>query len=203
VPDGLGLELVRAPLGATLDLDVRLESVMEGVLASGTVVVPIEGECGRCLEELRDEFVVDFQELYAYPDSETDDTTTEDEVSRLRGDLLDLEPVLRDAVVLALPVNPLCRDDCPGLCQDCGVKWDDLPADHTHDQDDPRWAALRTLYDASPDDPAGGNTSSGESPAARRTSPDPDPAAHDTSPAPDPAAHSTSAGEGPTTPEQE
>ncbi len=63
----------------------------------------------------------------------------------MQGDLIDLEPAVRDAVVLALPTNPLCRDDCPGLCSECGVHWDDLPEDHTHEQTDPRWAALHNL----------------------------------------------------------
>jgi uncharacterized protein len=145
VPEGLELDLVRVPVGATLDLDLRLESVLEGVLVSTTVTAPVEGECGRCLEPFQNSVEVDIQELYAYPHSETDVTTDEDEVSRLQGDLLDLEPALRDAVVLALPANPLCRDDCPGLCPDCGVRWDDLPPEHSHDAADPRWAALQTL----------------------------------------------------------
>jgi uncharacterized protein len=66
-------------------------------------------------------------------------------VGRLRGDLIDLAPSVRDAMVLALPNNPLCRADCPGLCPECGVHRDDLPADHNHDQTDPRWAALNKL----------------------------------------------------------
>nr|WP_205752154.1 YceD family protein [Cryptosporangium phraense] len=147
MPEDLALDLVRVPAGTTLDLEVMLESVLEGVLVSTTAEVPIEGECGRCLEPFQDFVDVEIQELYAYPDSETDDTTDEDEVSRLQGDFLDLEPALRDAVVLALPTNPLCRDDCPGLCPDCGVHWDDLPPEHSHDVADPRWAALQALND--------------------------------------------------------
>jgi uncharacterized protein len=88
---------------------------------------------------------VTIQELYAYEHSTTDETTDEDEVSRLHGDLIDLEPVLRDAVVLALPTHPLCREDCPGLCPECGAHWDELPADHSHRQVDPRWAQLGRL----------------------------------------------------------
>jgi len=145
VPEGLALDLVRVPVGATLDFDIRLESVLEGVLVSTTVTAPVEGECGRCLEPFQDSVEVDIQELYAYPHSETDDTTDEDEVSRLQGDFLDLEPALRDAVVLALPTNPLCREDCPGLCPDCGVRWDDLPPEHSHDVVDARWAALQSM----------------------------------------------------------
>ena len=88
------------------------------------------------------------QELFAYPESTTDDTADEEEVRRLSGDLLDLEPVIRDAVVLGLPLSPLCRADCPGLCPTCGTRWDDLPADHSHDTLDPRWAALTERFGA-------------------------------------------------------
>ena len=63
----------------------------------------------------------------------------------MQGDLIDLEPAVRDAIVLTLPTNPLCRPDCPGLCPECGVHFDDLPADHSHEAADPRWAALRNL----------------------------------------------------------
>jgi uncharacterized protein len=144
-PADFGLELIGVPEGADLSLDLRLESVSEGVLVSGSVSGPIEGECGRCLRPVRDTLDVDVQELFAYENSTTDETTEEDEVGRLRGDLIDLAPSVRDAVVLALPNHPLCRPDCPGLCPECGVHLDDLPADHNHDQIDPRWAALNKL----------------------------------------------------------
>ncbi|MEV4478812.1 YceD family protein [Micromonospora coxensis] len=144
-PADLGVELIGVPEGADLDLDLRLESVSEGVLVSGTISGPVRGECGRCLREINDSVVVNVQELYAYEDSTTDETTDEDEVGRMQGDLIDLEPALRDAVVLTLPTNPLCREDCPGLCPECGVHWDDLPADHSHQQIDPRWAGLSQL----------------------------------------------------------
>jgi uncharacterized protein len=141
-PDGLAVDLARVPPGTTVELDLRMESVVEGVLVSGTITAPVSGECVRCLDPVDDELTVDVQELFAYPDSATDDTADADEVRRLAGDLLDLEPMLRDAVVLALPLSPLCRADCPGLCSRCGVRWDDLPADHSHETLDPRWAAL-------------------------------------------------------------
>jgi uncharacterized protein len=144
-PKDLGLELVGVPEGTQLDLDLRLESVSEGVLVSGSVTGPITGECGRCLRPVSDTLDVTIQELYAYENSTTDETTDEDEVSRMQGDLINLEPVLRDAVVLALPNHPLCREDCPGLCPECGAHWDELPADHSHQQVDPRWAQLGRL----------------------------------------------------------
>jgi uncharacterized protein len=144
-PADLGLELIGVPEGTELHLELRLESVSEGVLVSGTVTGPVQGECARCLRPIGYSLVVPIQELYAYENSTTDETTDEDEVGRMQGDLIDLEPALRDAVVLALPTNPLCRDDCPGLCPGCGVRWDELPADHDHRQIDPRWAGLSQL----------------------------------------------------------
>jgi uncharacterized protein len=144
-PDGLGLELIGVPPRSDLTLSLRLESVSEGVLVSGTVAGQVEGECGRCLRPISDTLNVEIQELYAYEHSTTDETTDEDEVGRLQGDLIDLEPALRDEVVLILPTNPLCREDCPGLCPECGVRWDELPDDHSHEQVDPRWAALSDM----------------------------------------------------------
>ena len=148
-PEQLGMDMIRVPVGADLDLDLRLESVMEGVLVSGLVAAPLSGECGRCLEPVASSIEVELQELYAYPESEASD----DEVSRLVGDLLDLEPALRDAVVLALPLTPLCEDDCPGLCVECGARLAEVDCGHSQAAIDPRWAALADLTDPSGDLP--------------------------------------------------
>ncbi len=145
-PADLGIEVLRVPQGSPVEFDLRLEAVMEGVLVTGTAQAELSGECARCLEDIRDETVADFQELFAYEESDTA-ADGDDETNRLEGDLLDLEPLLRDAVVLALPFRPLCRDDCPGLCAECGVRLADDP-DHQHDDAiDPRWASLRELAD--------------------------------------------------------
>ena len=142
-PAELGIEVLRVPEGSPVELDLRLEAVMEGVLVTGSAEAGLEGECARCLEPVDDTVEVDFQELFLYDDSEGDEL--EEDVSRLEGDLLDLEPVLRDAVVLALPFQPLCRDDCPGLCVTCGARLADDPG-HRHDEPvDPRWAGLQGL----------------------------------------------------------
>ncbi|MBV9592365.1 MAG: DUF177 domain-containing protein [Actinobacteria bacterium] len=141
-PAGFGLDVIRVPEGAPLALELRMESVTEGVLVTGTVTTSVVGECGRCLEPVSDEFTVDVMELFAYPDSSTDATTGQDEVERIEDDYIDLEPTVRDAVVLGLPVTPLCRPDCAGLCPECGQRLDDLPPGHEHGVIDPRWAAL-------------------------------------------------------------
>jgi uncharacterized protein len=140
-PEDLGIELIGVPAGSPVEVDLRLEAVMEGVLASGRAWVTLSGECARCLEPLEDDLEVTLQELYVYPESDAE----EDEASRLEGELLDLEPVLRDAVVLALPFRPVCTPDCPGLCLECGARLQDDPG-HAHEESiDPRWAALSTL----------------------------------------------------------
>jgi uncharacterized protein len=143
-PAELGIEILGVPEGSKIDIDLRLEAVMEGVLVTGTAQAELVGECARCLEAIEDTISVDIQELFVYddPDHAARGDELDDEVSRLEGDLIDLEPLLRDAVVLALPFQPLCRDDCPGLCIDCGARLADDP-DHRHEAPvDPRWAAL-------------------------------------------------------------
>jgi uncharacterized protein len=140
-PADLGTELLGVPKGSPVSVELRLEAVMEGVLASGRARASLAGECARCLEPFDDEIDVEFQELYVYPESEAED----DEAGRLDGELLDLEPAIRDAVVLALPFQPVCQPDCPGLCLECGARLLDDPG-HAHDEDiDPRWAALSAL----------------------------------------------------------
>ena len=158
-PADLGVEMVGVPRDADLELDIRLEAVMEGVLISGTVSASLEGECGRCLDPITSRFEGDFQELFVYPDTRSGEISRglgagEDE-RRLEGDLIDLEPVIRDAVVLNLPLSPLCQDDCPGLCSECGVRLADVEPDHHHEAADPRWAALQGMLDQRQEDQEG------------------------------------------------
>lgn len=138
----MGIDVIAVPAGEPIELDVRLESVTEGVYVSGTVRAPLAGECSRCLEEVTDEIEVEIAELFAYPDSVTDETTDADELPRVVDERIDVEQTARDAVVLALPLAPLCRPDCPGLCPECGERRAELGPDHGHETLDPRWAAL-------------------------------------------------------------
>jgi len=150
-PADLGIEVLSVPEGSPVELDLRLEAVMEGVLVTGTARAALEGECARCLEPISDEIEVRFQELFVYDDRDVD-PDEELEVSTLQDDLVDLEPLLREAVVLALPFQPLCQDDCPGLCPECGARLADDP-DHAHDAPvDPRWSALAALTEPDQED---------------------------------------------------
>jgi uncharacterized protein len=156
-PEGFRVELIGVPAGAPVQLHLRLEAVMEGVLVSGTVEAPLVGQCARCLEDIEDTLSLPVQELFAYEGSTTEATSDEDEVRLVEGERIDLEPMVRDAVVLALPLSPTCTEDCSGLCVDCGERLDDLPADHSHDVVDPRWAGLAGKLTPPPGTPGGSN----------------------------------------------
>ncbi len=137
-PEELGIAMIGVPPGSPVALDLMVEAVVEGVLVTGTAEVQLAGQCARCLEELSTSTEVDLQELYLYPDKEPDD----EEASRLEDELLDLEPLLRDAVVLDLPFTPLCRPECAGLCPTCGANLNHDP-EHSHaEATDSRWAGL-------------------------------------------------------------
>ena len=163
IPDkeNFGVPLISVPAGDFIEVDARLESVTEGVLLSADVYAVAKGECIRCLDPV--EIVIErkIQELYNYEptnergkkkkrDEDEIDLDLEDELM-MDGNIMDLETPIRDAVVLSLPINPLCDEDCLGLCPDCGGKWADLPEDHAHDVIDARWASLSSLSLEDPD----------------------------------------------------
>jgi uncharacterized protein len=146
-PVRIGLDLIAIDEGAPLDLDLRIESVSEGVLVSGTMSAPTTGECARCLTPITGTVEIDITELFAYPDSATDETTEADEIGRVVNDTVDLEQPIIDAVGLALPFVPLCGPDCVGLCPECGVPLATAEPGHQHEKRDPRWAKLAGMFD--------------------------------------------------------
>ncbi|WP_158863651.1 YceD family protein [Leifsonia sp. AG29] len=141
VPERLGEGLLSVPEGSTMDIDLRLESMHEGILATGEVVSAATGVCGRCLIDIEQPVQVDFQELFAYPSEEAFDYEVHD-------DHVDLEPLIRDAVVLSLPFQPVCRPDCPGLDPETGERLADHPDREPTQTIDSRWSAL-TAFQAS------------------------------------------------------
>jgi uncharacterized protein len=148
-PEDLGTEVIAIPAGQPIELDLRLESVLEGILVSGTVSGTATGACVRCLEPVTTPVTGHIQDLFVYADRaehahDVGADDDEDEVREIVGDLIDLEPALRDAVVPALPFQPVCREDCPGLCSECGAHLAQDPTHH-HEVIDPRWAALQGI----------------------------------------------------------
>lgn len=152
-PSRIGLDLEAIEPGAPLELDLRFESVAEGVLVTGSVSAPTAGQCARCLEPFADDVEIALTELFAYPDSATEATTETDEVGHVVDDTVDLEQSIVDQVGLQLPLAPLCRADCPGLCPDCGIPLATAEPGHQHDVIDPRWAKLEQLFPKSPGNP--------------------------------------------------
>lgn len=142
VPDEVGIPLLKIPVGHPIELDFKAESVDDGVLITGTVRSNAIGECGRCLEKVEMEIDQRFQELFLYSSRASDNPDEDDELFLLDGDVADLEIPIRDAVILSMPINPLCSPECEGLCSECGEKWRDLPDDHAHEVTDPRWTGL-------------------------------------------------------------
>ena len=154
-PTRIGVPLIAVPEGDVIEADIRLESVTEGVLLSAEIYAVAFGECIRCLDTV--EVVIDrkIQELYRYEptnekgrkkkrDDEDIDLDIDDEL-QMEGDLMNLEIPIIDAIILTLPVNPLCSEECLGLCPDCGEKWANLPEDHAHEIIDARWSGLENL----------------------------------------------------------
>jgi len=157
----VGVPLVAVPAGDLIEVDMRLESVAEGVLLSADIYAVAKGECIRCLDPVEITVERKIQELYRYeptnerggkrkkhsPRADISDEIDLDAVDELwlDGNEMNLEIPIRDAVVLDLPVNPLCSEDCLGLCPDCGEKWEKLPEGHAHEVIDARWAGLTGL----------------------------------------------------------
>ena len=150
-PIRIGLDLIAIEPGADLDLDLRFEAVSEGVLVSGTVYAPTRGECSRCLGSITGEVEIALAELFAYPDSITESTTESEDVGRVLDQTVDLAQPIVDAVGLALPFVPVCAENCPGLCPQCGVALATAEAGHQHEMIDPRWAKLAEMRTPDPD----------------------------------------------------
>ena len=155
-PFRVGVPLIGVPENDVIELDIRCESVTEGILVTADIYAVAVGECIRCLDPV--ELVIDrkIQELYRYEPTddkgkksrkkeEEDVDLDEEEVLFVLGEQVNLELPILDAIILSLPVNPLCDEDCLGLCPDCGEKWESLPEDHGHDVVDARWAGLTGL----------------------------------------------------------
>lgn len=147
-PADLGNALIGVEEGSDIDLDIRMESVVDGILVTGSVVVDVHGECSLCLDPIDYEMSANIQELFVFEKAPAGGPEDEvDEQYAVEDDSIDLEPALRDAVILQLPFQPVCRDTCQGLCADCGARLEDDPGHH-HEVLDPRWSALQGLLGA-------------------------------------------------------
>jgi uncharacterized protein len=141
---GLGVGSASTPTDAEAQVVLHLESQSDGVTVKGEVRAPWTGECRRCLEPTGGELSAEVTEVFSdHPDGA--------ELLAFDGDAIDLSETVRDAVVLALPLAPLCRSDCPGPEPDSfPVR---IEGEAGLERSDPRWAALDELrFDRDPDE---------------------------------------------------
>ena len=157
ITEAVGVDLLSVKPGEIIEVDLRLQSVDEGVLATARVIANATGECTRCLKLISWPIDENFTELYYYEvlanksggkrgnksSKEDDLDLDEDDLSFMVGDEIDLEPAMRDAIILNLAVNPLCSEDCPGLEEKQGQNWAYLPVVESQSAADQRWAALK------------------------------------------------------------
>ena len=136
--DNMGTELARVPPESPVRIEVLLESVVEGIQASGPLSGRIAYRCARCLKDFSDDFRFEVNELFA------PDPAEEGDQYPIAEGRIDLEPMVRDTVVLAMLFSPLCRRDCLGLCERCGGDRN-LGECSCRPATDPRWAALEGL----------------------------------------------------------
>ena len=163
-PERMGIDVIAVPADQVIHIAMKLESVTEGVLVSAHVSTIAAGECIRCLDPVEVAIMRYFQELYRYaPErahtkaqrkaAEVFNDMEDDDDLVMDGELINLEGPVRDAIVLGLPINPICAPECLGLCPGCGIKWNMLAPDHRHNLTDPRWAGLSDLLEEENPDP--------------------------------------------------
>ncbi len=120
---------------------VRLSRTAQGLYAYGRLTADTRGECVRCLTEFALPLQVEVNDLFVYPPSQP----TDPNLSIPETGILDLSPVLREYLLLDVPLQPLCRPDCQGLCPECGNNRNETACHHPAAEVDPRLSALRAL----------------------------------------------------------
>ena len=170
-PGQLGVALAQVIEGSPVELELTLESVVEGIWVSGTADVEVTAECSRCLDPITWSETVGIEQLYRYPATDARgaligrEEDEDDDTPEVVDESIDLEEPLRDAVVLALPLAPLCSPDCAGICPECGERLEHGP--HDHPVTDPRWSSLTALLgDSAPPRTGDRSADSIESPPA-------------------------------------
>ena len=143
-PERIGIDVIAIEPDVECTITGRIESVSTGVLATCRITSTAAGECVRCLDPITLPIDVQIQELYYYA-IPADWDEEDDEPALITEEKIDLLPPIRDGVILDLPLQPHCSEECLGLCPECGEKIAENPSGHDHRNIDPRWAKLRDL----------------------------------------------------------
>lgn len=121
----------------------KFERTQQGLLMVARFSGKVREQCVRCLEDLDLAISTDFTELYAFDQRKA----TESELVVPEDGKIDLAPLVREYLLLEMPINPLCKPDCAGLCPQCGANWNDEKCNCTPEEIDPRLAKLKDLLD--------------------------------------------------------
>lgn len=154
-PGGIGDDIVGVTEGADVRVVGSFDSIVDGLVFTGRIEAPLTAECTRCLKPIDPDWTVNATAFFPYDAPSADDGHGNGEVDIIAGEdeaediyplssdgaFADMEALLRDTLVEALPLQPLCKEDCLGLCPQCGVDLNEDP-DHHHDVTDIRFAAL-------------------------------------------------------------
>ena len=158
-PPELEVGMAKVVPASKMPAQIRIESVLDGVLVNLDFDFEVEAECARCLEPVMWTDHSRVTELFLYEETDSrgrvvqacDDASEELTLFYVQDDAVDLLDSVRDAIVLDLPLSPLCRPDCLGICPQCGDKLEGAP--HDHATTDHRWAALEGLLELTKNDP--------------------------------------------------
>ena len=157
-PSGIGDDIVGVREGADVRVVGSFDSIVDGLVFTGRIEAPLTAECTRCLKPSDPDWTVNVTLFFPYDAPGADDGRGNGEVEIIAGEdeaedvyplssdgaFADMEALLRDTLVEALPLQPLCKEDCLGLCPQCGADLNEDP-DHHHDVTDIRFAALEQL----------------------------------------------------------
>ncbi len=158
-PPELEVGMAKVAPASKMPAQIRIESVLDGVLVNLDFDFEVEAECARCLEPVMWTDHSRVTELFLYEETDSrgrvvqacDDASEELTFFYVQDDAVDLLDSVRDAIVLDLPLSPLCRPDCLGICPQCGDKFEGVP--HDHATTDHRWSALEGLLESTNNDP--------------------------------------------------
>jgi uncharacterized protein len=127
---------------------VRITRTPQGLPLQANMQATVKAQCVRCLTDTEQDLHIDFTEMYAF----TKNQATESELILPEDQYIDLEPLLREYFLLEVPISPLCKEDCKGLCPVCGANMN--ANEHTHETDevDSRLSVLKSLLEEDDED---------------------------------------------------
>lgn len=146
VDESIGAECVVSPARAHL----KIEKAESEIIVTGNVMADIKLQCGRCMEDFSKQRNLPVEVVYHPIDEIRKDETHEVRNEELdtgfyEGEELDINELIKEQILLNIPMKPLCSDECLGICMHCGTNLNKRKCDCVTDESDPRFSALKKL----------------------------------------------------------